>query len=194
VPVAVELVCPPAATTPLGQLLPPGVGALLGPAMVRQLPRVRWVDADHRGYLALDVGRDRTEATWWWVEPGDEAAAAVRGRRWSVPWVAPMGLVDPEPVGSATDEAASPLSVVRRRRRRLAAAGLLAAFGAASIGVAAAIGVRRRRDRKRLRGRRRAGPGRHLPGRDLRWLTSAIVQCRRSTTRCLAVLRRRGRT
>ena len=193
VPVAVELVCPPAATTPLGQLLPPGVGALLGPAMVKHLPRVRWVDADHRGYLTLDVGRDRTEATWWWVEPGDEAAAAVRGRRWSVPWVAPMGLVDPEPVGSATDEAASPLSVVRRRRRRLAAAGLLAAFVAALTGVGAALGVRRRRDQGRSRGLRRAGPGGRWPGHDLRWLTSAIVQCRRNTMRCADVLRRRGR-
>jgi alkaline phosphatase D len=147
VPVAVELVCPPAATTPLGRLLPPGVGALLGPAITEHLPRVRWVDAEHRGYLTLDVGRDRTEATWWWVEPGDDVAAAARGRRWSVPRVAPMGLVDPEPVGRATDEAASPLSALRRRRRRLAAAGLLAVSVATMIGVGAAIGARRRASR-----------------------------------------------
>ena len=117
--------CAPGGHHAAGPAAPARGGRPARTGVVRQLPRVRWVDADHRGYLTLDVGRDRTEATWWWVEPGDQAAAAVRGRRWSVPWVAPMGLVDPEPVGSATDEAASPLSVVRRRRRRRAAAGLL---------------------------------------------------------------------
>jgi hypothetical protein len=58
-----------------------------------------------------------------------------------------MGLVDPEPVGRATDEAASPLSALRRRRRRLAAAGLLAVSVATMIGVGAAIGARRRASR-----------------------------------------------
>jgi alkaline phosphatase D len=147
VPVAVELVCPPAATTPLGQLLPPGVGALLGPAIAKHMPRVRWVDADHRGYLTLDIGRDRAEAAWWWVEPG-EAVVATRARRWSVPWVAPMGLVDPEPVGSRADEAASPLSAVRGRRRRRVVV-LLAALAATAVGVGAAVVTRRRAARHR---------------------------------------------
>jgi alkaline phosphatase D len=151
VPVAVELVCPPAATTPLGQLFPPGVGALMAPGLADQIPGARWVDVDHRGYLTVAVGRDRADATWWWVDPasrhrGDDAspddppADPELGRRWSIPRVAPMALVDPEPRRPEPSEpAASPLSERRRRRRQRAVAvvGALVAAGG--------VVVRRRR-------------------------------------------------
>ena len=129
--VAVELVCPPAATTPMGQLLPPGAGTLLGPAIVEQLPRVRWVDADHHGYLTVAIRPARVDATWWWVEPG-EATAPRRARSWSIPHAAPMTLVDPEPwIDEATGPVPSPLSRVRRtRRHRKTTVGALAAAAA----------------------------------------------------------------
>lgn len=148
-PVAVELVCPPAATTPLGQLLPTGAGDLLGPALADQLPGARWVDVRHRGYLTVEVTRDRAEAAWWRVdaggEPGDATAELVR--RWRVPWAAPMALVDPEPrpTGEADEGGGdagpppSPLSAARRSRRRRAA-GVVA--GAGSLALLAVL-VRR---------------------------------------------------
>ena len=80
-PVAVELVSPPAATKPLGQLLPTG-GALLERAFTR-LPHVRWLETDHYGYLTLDVAADRLAATFWWVDPAG-SGAATRGRGFDV--------------------------------------------------------------------------------------------------------------
>ncbi len=140
-PVAVELVCPPAATTPLGQILPAGVGSWLGPALRRELPRVRWVDVEHRGFLTLDVGRNRVEACWWWVDAeADDGAehrsdgerpAPVLGRRWVVPRQWPPSLFDPEPERHIDDEdpGPAPHHVRRRRARWLVAVG---AAGAAS--------------------------------------------------------------
>jgi alkaline phosphatase D len=133
-PVAVELVCPPAATTPLGQLLPPGVGARLGPAIQEQLTDVRWVDVDHHGYLLLDLRRDRAEVSWWWVDPGDAAAARL-GRRWTVPATGPARLVDPEPRPAPEGPPPSPLSARRSRRRLVVVAGgAVVALGAVTVG------------------------------------------------------------
>jgi alkaline phosphatase D len=136
-PAAVELVCPPAATTPMGQLLPPGAGTLLGPALVEQLPRVRWVDVDHHGYLVLDVRAERVEASWWWVEPGSGSEPVV-GRRWTVPHAAPMALVDPEPwVDERTGPVPSPLSRIKRRQRhRKTTAAVVAALAAGAAWLA----------------------------------------------------------
>jgi alkaline phosphatase D len=80
-PVAVEVVCPPAATTPLGALLPGSLGRRLGPALCRAVDGARWVDAEHHGFVALDVARDRTTATWWWVDPAGDGRP-VRGAVW----------------------------------------------------------------------------------------------------------------
>lgn len=138
VPVAVELVCPPSATTPLGQLVPPGVGERIAPRFEDQVPGVRWVDVDHRGFLTVDLGRDRADATWWWVEAADDDEAArpapVVGRRWSVPQVGPAGLVDPEPrpepgAGARSTSAAG--GDRPRRRRRLVVLAVAAAGAAA---------------------------------------------------------------
>ncbi len=133
-PVAVELVSPPAATKPLGQLLP-GAGALVSRAF-SSLPHVRWLDADHHGYLTLDVATDRLAATFWWVDPAG-SGAATRGRGF---FVLPTGRprlhtvpgedlapVDPEPV--------------RRRGGRLPL--LAAAALATGAGLAAARSRRR---------------------------------------------------
>jgi alkaline phosphatase D len=130
-PVAVELVCPPAATTPLGQLLPPGVGAHLGPAFRHHLPNVRWVEVEHHGYLVLDVARDRTVATFWWVDPEGDGRP-VRAAAWAVLPGQPGRLHAVGHVSEADDEAPpAPMDPVRKRRRRrwlrVAAVGGIAA-------------------------------------------------------------------
>jgi alkaline phosphatase D len=80
-PVAVEVVCPPAATTPLGRLLPSGVGSWLGPALAEQVDGACWADVDHHGYVVLDIAADRLAASWWWVDPGGDGHP-VRGASW----------------------------------------------------------------------------------------------------------------
>ncbi len=131
-PVAVELVAPPAATKPLGQLLPMG-GGLLERAFTTRLPHVRWVETDHNGYLTLDIAVDRMAATFWWVDPAG-SGAATRGRGFDVfPTGRPRlhavpadGLGPPEPS--------------RALRGRLP----LLAGAAAVVGLAAAVRARRR--------------------------------------------------
>ncbi len=142
-PVAVELVCPPAATTPMGQLLPAGVGDRLGPALAHQIEHVRWVDATHHGFVVLTLTEDEALATWWWVDPGTTAATEV-GRRWAIPAEGRPRLVDPEPAVAAADpddEPPSPLSgrTARRWRQLAVAAGT----------AAAVLGIRRVRRARR---------------------------------------------
>jgi alkaline phosphatase D len=138
-PVAVELVCPPAATTPLGQLLPPGAGTRLADAAIRAMPQVRWVDVDHHGFLTLELGRERADATWWWVEPAQASPARI-GRRWSVPWDTTLGVVDPDRRAKAVTAGAEPGPRRGRRPRRRRAVGALAL-------LAAVTAVRRSRSR-----------------------------------------------
>jgi alkaline phosphatase D len=73
---AVELVTPPAATTPAGRLLPPGVGRALGAWLLREVDGARWLDLGHYGFLVVDIERTCATATWFWVDPGDAASAA----------------------------------------------------------------------------------------------------------------------
>lgn len=158
VPVAVELVCPPAATTPLGQLAPIGVGSRIAPRFEDQVPGVRWVDVDHRGYLTVDITRDRAEATWWWVDDptedrsddnrsatADERPSVVLGRRWTVPQMSPVGLLDPEPRPTPSAEPSPSTMAEKPRRRRRA----LRAVVLASAAVGALEATRRRRARTR---------------------------------------------
>lgn len=147
-PVAVELTCPPAATTPLGQLLPPGAGALLARTVEESFDHVRWMDADHRGYVVLDVTRERIEASWWWVDPADEGTADGRaeerlGRRWSIPHGMPARLVDPEPAVSRPEDHTSGTKGSRSSRRR--AFTLLVATAAAAAAAGGVIALRSRR-------------------------------------------------
>ena len=94
---AVELVCPPAATTPAGKLLPPGVGQALGATLTKAVEGARWVDLVHYGFLVVDVGRTEATAVWWWVDPEDHTSAAP-GRTWQVDGSGPRPrLVDPGP-------------------------------------------------------------------------------------------------
>jgi alkaline phosphatase D len=67
-PVAVEVVCPPVATTPLGRDLPGPLGRRLGPALQRHIDSARWVEAEHHGYVVLDVRPDVLTATFWRVD------------------------------------------------------------------------------------------------------------------------------
>lgn len=138
-PVGVELVCPPAATTPMGQLFPSGAGEKMGPVLVDQLPGVHWVDTTHHGFLVLTLTEEEAVATWWWVDPDRVAPTAV-GHRLTIPAEGRPRLVDLAPP-APTDGAAGPESPLaeqhrRRRRRRLALAAAAAA--------ATAVGLRRR--------------------------------------------------
>jgi alkaline phosphatase D len=91
---AVELVTPPAATTPAGRLLPPGIGEALGSAMKKAIDGARWIDLVHWGFLVVDIERARATATWWWVDPEDHTSAKA-GRTWHVEAGPPPRLVDP---------------------------------------------------------------------------------------------------
>lgn len=148
VPVAVELVCPPAATTPLGQLFPTGAGEWVAPRFVEQVPGARWADVDHRGFLTVELSRDQAEATWWWVEE----RVAVQGRRWNAPRSTPPGLVDPEPRVEPDGTPRSPSNgegerPKPRRARKVASAALVAAavVGAARWARSQPAGHRGRR-------------------------------------------------
>lgn len=142
-PVAVELTCPPAATTPLGQLLPPGGGELLARTVTEQLDRVRWMSGEHRGFIVVDLGADRAQASYWWVDGADDPADPPRvllGRRLEVPAGGlPARLVDPEPDRTAPTPPSAPAAGPDRRPLLLAA---LAVTGAAA--AAGAVVVRRR--------------------------------------------------
>jgi alkaline phosphatase D len=126
-PVAVELTCPPAATTPVGQLLPKGGGDVLEGVIDEALQRVRWVDLDHRGWLQVDLDHDEVTATWWWVERSDEGPAAERGRTWRAPHAWPPELVDPElpPRGRARQKAAAAVAAALAMSVMAAAAAIL---------------------------------------------------------------------
>jgi alkaline phosphatase D len=137
-PVAAELVCPPAATTPIGQLTP-GAGELLATALPKALRRARWVDADHHGYLDLDIDTGAIRATWWWVDPEAEDPGPERARTWIVPFSWPAGLVDGDP-GAEPLPTDADGSEARERGRWRRVIGLAAAAGAV---VAARAGIRR---------------------------------------------------
>ncbi len=138
--VGVELVCPPAATTPMGQLFPAGAGEKMGPALVDQLDGVRWVDTTHHGFLVLTLTEEEAVATWWWVDPDREAPTEV-GHRMTIPAEGRPRLVDLEPPSPDASDAELPESPLadrhRRRRRRRVALTVLA-------GLAGALGLRHR--------------------------------------------------
>lgn len=134
-PVAVELACPPAATKPLGQLLPMG-GNLLERAFDR-LPHVRWVETDHHGYVTVDVAVDRLAATFWWVDPAG-SGAATRGRGFDVLPTRPPRFL-PVPADALGPPEPHPLRPLARR-----ATLVVGAAAAAALGAAAAARSRRR--------------------------------------------------
>lgn len=81
---AVEFVTPAVSSSPLGR------SAKLRErlARVREThPHLRFVDLDNRGYILLDLDRERAQAEWYFVEtvaerdPRERFAAAVRTRR-----------------------------------------------------------------------------------------------------------------
>jgi hypothetical protein len=135
-PVAVEFTCPPAATTPLGQLLPPGAGGLLATTVTERLDQVRWMSCEHRGYQVLDVSADLVQVSYWWVGRHDGGVSVRLGRRWEVPGTGEIGrLVDPETVAHHERS-------IRSERGRPARALLAGAAGActgAVVAVAAAV-------------------------------------------------------
>ena len=81
-PVAVELVCPPVSTTPLGHDLPPRLGRRLGPALQRHVDAARWVDVMNHGYAVVDLASDIATATFWDVDPAGDGRP-VRGTVWT---------------------------------------------------------------------------------------------------------------
>ena len=117
---AVELVCPPAATTPAGKLLPPGIGEALGQVMKHAVKGARWIDLVHYGFLVVDVRRAGATATWWWVDPEDHRSAAP-GRTWLVEGgrrprlVAPARPRHPWRIAAVVVVAAALVTLVARR-------------------------------------------------------------------------------
>ena len=83
-PVAVELVCPPVSTTPLGKDLPGPLGRRLGPALQRHIDAARWVEVEQHGFAVVDIAADVATATFWEVdaEPGADGRP-VRGTVWT---------------------------------------------------------------------------------------------------------------
>ncbi len=123
---AVELVTPPAATTPAGRLLPRGVGPVLARAMLRAIDGARWADLDHYGFVILEVRGDGATATWWWVDPEDQTSATP-GRTLSIEGGPRPRLVEdrrPSPwrwragVGAAASGVVALVALVGRRLRR----------------------------------------------------------------------------
>ena len=135
-PVAVELVCPPAATKPLGQLVP-GIEPLLE-RIFGALPHVRWVDAGHHGFVTLDVARDRLIATFWWVDPAG-TGAATRGRGFEV---LPTGRPTLHAMRADELPESTPLPIRRLRARTGLAVGGL---GVGGLLVGAVVRSRRAR-------------------------------------------------
>lgn len=131
--VAVELVCPPAATKPLGHLVP-GIGPVLR-KVFGTLPHFRWVDPDHHGFLTLDVAPDRLSATFWWVNPAGDGAAT-RGRGFQV-------LPDGRP--QLHDIPADQNEPVEAERRRTALLMRVLSGVATGFAVAAVVRSQRRR-------------------------------------------------
>jgi alkaline phosphatase D len=140
-PVAVELTCPPAATTPLGQLLPPGGGELLARTVTEQLAHVRWMSGEHRGFIVIDLTAERAQASYWWVDSGDDASdppQVLLGRRLEVPAGGlPARLIDLEPDRPTTTPPPAP-----DRRRPVVL--VLATVGAAAAVAGAVVALRRR--------------------------------------------------
>jgi alkaline phosphatase D len=71
-PVAVEAVTPAVSSPPMGQTRLPWVWRLLDGA-VRRLEHVTYVDIANRGFLLLQVTRERVVAGWHFVDPYDTA-------------------------------------------------------------------------------------------------------------------------
>lgn len=120
----VELVTPPAATTPAGLLLPRGASAILGRTLLRAVKGARWLDLDHYGFVVLDVRRQGATATWWWVDPEDPTSATP-GRTLQIEAGPPSRLVEDRPtrrwpwrVGAAAAAGVAALAALVARRRR----------------------------------------------------------------------------
>lgn len=140
-PVAVEFTCPPAATTPLGQLLPQGGAALLERTVPDRLERVRWLSTEHRGFMSLDIVRERIHVTYWWVDEESSGPSVGVGRRWELTASSlPPRLVDLD----VTDEDPPP-----RMRRALGTAGAAVGLGVVAA-AASGFAARRLRHRRRL--------------------------------------------
>jgi len=121
----VEVVTPPAATTPAGLLLPRGVSAVLGRTLLRAVKGARWLDLDHHGFVVVDVQRQGATATWWWVDPEDWTSATP-GRTLQIEAGPPSRLVEDRPqrrwpwriAAAAVAGVAAALAAIIARRRR----------------------------------------------------------------------------
>jgi alkaline phosphatase D len=81
---AVELVAPAIASSPLASF--PNADERFSRSL-EELPHLRWFDLVQRGYVLLDVDRERARAEWWFADtvaerrPGERRAAAFEARR-----------------------------------------------------------------------------------------------------------------
>jgi hypothetical protein len=102
------------------------------------LPHVRWMDADHHGFITLDVARDRLAATFWWVDPEGDGAA-VRGRGFHL---LPTGRPRLHPVAA---DSLGPMEAEPVRSKAAVAVRLLGGGALAGIVVGGAARALRRR-------------------------------------------------
>ena len=82
-PVAGELTGTAVTSAPMGARLG-RAGRALADRLAERRDHVRWVDLEHRGFLVVDVTRDRVRGEAWIVDAEDGAARAERATAWEI--------------------------------------------------------------------------------------------------------------
>lgn len=156
-PVAVEAVCPAASSAAMGRANLPAMNRVLDHA-VRRMPQVQWANVTERGYLLLEVDRDRARFEWWVVDPyaddpgATAACAAVRVLRHET-WPCRFDVVDEREAADRPGPMRPDIPVVpdrptdlrRLRAKRFARLAGKTAIAAATAGTAALATLRARR-------------------------------------------------
>jgi alkaline phosphatase D len=152
----VELVAPSVSSAPLADRLP--VPAAIVEGGLRSLyDDLAHVELTSRGYLLVDLDRDRVQGEWWYVDPDDVSTARFGAAR-RAPVQAPMSLTSADgptddPVPTSTTRPDQPTTTVPQKDgssstgRRGPATATVAGAGAAAVAAALAglLAVRRRR-------------------------------------------------
>ncbi len=155
--VALEVTVPSTTSVPMARSHPPGLWRVIDLA-ARDLPHVRWAELTERGYVILELDRDRAVAEWWFVDPfhRDPSGSAKRGAAfessrdaWPPTWVPASPSADPCRPAPPVAPPPRPPDLARMRwwRRRRRALELAATTAAVLAPVAAIAGLRRRRRR-----------------------------------------------
>jgi alkaline phosphatase D len=82
-PVAPEFVCTAVSSTAMGEQLPPG-WQTIAQRVADAVPRERWHDLEHHGYIHVDVRPDVVRGDWYAIEPGADEYHVERLASWAV--------------------------------------------------------------------------------------------------------------